>query len=316
MADNPNIDDLRAPLLAALGAADLALATVNELIADLRDRAGETRTDTRSRVEESRARLTKLQEDLPEQLRELRERFTSDELRKAAEGYLEAATSRYNELVERGEAALDRLRSQSTFEDASARAQASVDQAVELTQEALGTVSSRTRAVGERAAKLVGIDLPKKAPAKKAAAKKAAREEGCRQEGSGQEGRRPRRSPRSSSPTRLRVARVLPGQLGVDVLGTPPYAYYVPPLVDTVLSVLMIAVLVTTVYAFVHAAMQRPDAYTAAEKLTKPVWLIILGVAAALSFIGVFGMAIAACAAGVYLVDVRPKLLDIQGKSR
>jgi heparin binding hemagglutinin HbhA len=177
MAENPNIDDLRAPLLAALGAADLALATVNELITDLRDRAGETRVDTRSRVEESRARLTKLQEDLPEQLRELRDKFTSDELRKAAEGYLEAATGRYNELVERGEAALDRLRSQSSFEDASARAQASVDQAVELTQEALGTVSSRTRAVGERAAKLVGIDLPKKAPAKapakKAPAKKA-----------------------------------------------------------------------------------------------------------------------------------------------
>ena len=176
MADNANIDDLRAPLLAALGAADLALATVNDLITDLRERAGETRTDTRSRVEESRARLTKLQENLPEQLRELRERFTSDELRKAAEGYVEAATNRYNELVERGESALERIRSQSPFEDASARAQASVDQAVELTQEALGTVSSRTRAVGERAAKLVGIDLPKKAPAKKAKApaKKAA----------------------------------------------------------------------------------------------------------------------------------------------
>jgi uncharacterized membrane protein YiaA len=86
--------------------------------------------------------------------------------------------------------------------------------------------------------------------------------------------------------------------------------------VDTVLSVLMIAVLVTTVYAFVHAAMQRTDAYTAAEKLTKPVWLIILGVAAALSLIGVFGMAIAASAAGIYLVDVRPKLLEVQGKSR
>jgi heparin binding hemagglutinin HbhA len=173
MAENPNIEDLRAPLLAALGAADLALATVNELISDLRYRAQDTRSDTRSRVEESRARLTRLQEDLPEQLRELRERFTSDELRKAAEGYLDAATNRYNELVERGEAALERIRSQSTFEDASARAQASVDQAVELTQEALGTVSSRTRAVGERAAKLVGIELPKKAASKKAPAKKA-----------------------------------------------------------------------------------------------------------------------------------------------
>ena len=87
-------------------------------------------------------------------------------------------------------------------------------------------------------------------------------------------------------------------------------------LVFNVISILQIAVLLTTIYAFVHAAMQRPDAYTAADKLTKPVWLLILGVAAALTFIGVFGIAIAACAAGVYLVDVRPKLLEIQGKSR
>lgn len=87
-------------------------------------------------------------------------------------------------------------------------------------------------------------------------------------------------------------------------------------LVFSVLTILKIAVLVTTVYAFVHAAMQRSDAYTAADKLTKPVWLLILGVAAALTFIGVFGIVIAACAAGVYLVDVRPKLLEIQGKSR
>ncbi len=172
MAENPNIEDLKAPLLAALGAADLALATVNDLITNLRDRAEETRTDTRSRVGESRARLTKLQEELPEQFTELRERFTSDELRKAAEGYLDAATNRYNDLVQRGEAALERLRNQSGFDDASARAEGYVDQAVELTQEALGTVASQTRAVGERAAKLVGIELPKKAPAKKAPAKK------------------------------------------------------------------------------------------------------------------------------------------------
>ena len=84
--------------------------------------------------------------------------------------------------------------------------------------------------------------------------------------------------------------------------------------------VLQVAVLVTAVYSFVHAALQRPDAYTAAEKLTKPVWLVILGLAVALtsvlSFVfGVLGVVIAACAAGVYLVDVRPKLLEIQGKS-
>ena len=84
-----------------------------------------------------------------------------------------------------------------------------------------------------------------------------------------------------------------------------------------VLFALQIAVLVATVYAFVHAAMQRPDAYTAANKLTKPVWLVILGVGVLLALVlGITGVAIAAVAAGIYLVDVRPKILEIQGKSR
>lgn len=88
-------------------------------------------------------------------------------------------------------------------------------------------------------------------------------------------------------------------------------------LVGYVLFAVTVAVLVTAVYAFVHAAMQRPDAYTAADKLTKPVWLVILGAGVLLALVlGIFGVAIAAVAAGVYLVDVRPKILEIQGKSR
>jgi NADH:ubiquinone oxidoreductase subunit 6 (subunit J) len=84
-----------------------------------------------------------------------------------------------------------------------------------------------------------------------------------------------------------------------------------------VLQVVVWAVTVVAIYAFVHAAMQRTDAYTAADKLTKPVWLVILGVAIMLSFLlSVMGPVIAACAAGIYLVDVRPKLLEVQGKSR
>jgi Protein of unknown function (DUF2516) len=87
--------------------------------------------------------------------------------------------------------------------------------------------------------------------------------------------------------------------------------------VGYVLAILQIAVVVTTVYAFVHAALQRSDAYTAAEKLTKPVWLVILGFGVLLALVlSITGVAIAAVAAGVYLVDVRPKILEIQGKSR
>jgi heparin binding hemagglutinin HbhA len=175
--NQPTVDDLKAPLLAAVGAADLALERVNEIVSTLRERAGEARTDAEARVEESRARLTKLQEDLPTQFGELRERLTSDELRKVAESYAEAAQTRYNNLVERGEAALERLRNTTALEEGRERVERYSDQAVELTQEALGNVASQTRAVGERAAKLVGVELPKKAakaaPAKKAPAKKA-----------------------------------------------------------------------------------------------------------------------------------------------
>src|SRR3954463_6691581 len=175
--NQPTVDDLKAPLLAAVGAADLALERVNEIVATLRERAGEARTDTQTRAEESRARLTKLQEDLPTQFGELRDRLTSEELRKVAESYAEAAQTRYNKLVERGEIALERIRNTPALEEGRERVERYSDQAVELTQEALGNVASQTRAVGERAAKLVGVELPKKAqkgaPAKKAPAKKA-----------------------------------------------------------------------------------------------------------------------------------------------
>jgi heparin binding hemagglutinin HbhA len=182
--NQPTIEDLRTPLLAAVGAADLALATINELVANLRERAGEassdasTRTDkTRerlnTRVEEIRERLNKLQEDLPKEFGELRERFTSEELRETAERYLEAATTTYNNLVDRGEAALERLRSQRAFEG-NAKAQGYLDDAVERTGHALDTVASQTRAAGERAAKLIGVELPKKTEAAAASVKKAA----------------------------------------------------------------------------------------------------------------------------------------------
>jgi heparin binding hemagglutinin HbhA len=181
MADN-NIEDLKAPLLAAVGAADLALATVNEILLNLRERA-ELAGD---RVEDRRAALTRLQERLPRSTDDIRDRLSTDELRRAAEEFFDDATETYNNLVERGEAALERIKGQPELRDAADRVESYVDQAVELTQDALGSVSAQTRAVGERAAKLVGVELPAKkvpargvtvvinrTPAKKAPAKKA-----------------------------------------------------------------------------------------------------------------------------------------------
>ena len=88
-------------------------------------------------------------------------------------------------------------------------------------------------------------------------------------------------------------------------------------LASYVLFAIQVGVLLMGLYAFVHAALQRTDAFPA-EKLSKPIWLAILGGTA---LVGLFlpppvGSAIAACAVGVYLVDVRPKVLEVQGKSR
>jgi len=93
-------------------------------------------------------------------------------------------------------------------------------------------------------------------------------------------------------------------------------------LAEYVLFGIHLLVLVVSVYALIHAALQRTDAYPAANKMTKNAWLVILGGAVLLSFItniiglGITGVAISAVAAGVYLVDVRPKVLEVQGKSR
>ncbi|WP_338403927.1 DUF2516 family protein [Cellulosimicrobium arenosum] len=79
---------------------------------------------------------------------------------------------------------------------------------------------------------------------------------------------------------------------------------------------LTLVVFATQVFALVDAVRRPASAFTAEGKLSKPIWLTILGVAAALGFLslplggpnlGFIGI-IAVVAAIVYLVDVRPRL--------
>ncbi|GAA1205987.1 DUF2516 family protein [Prauserella alba] len=70
--------------------------------------------------------------------------------------------------------------------------------------------------------------------------------------------------------------------------------------------------------AFVHALTQRSDAYTAADRHTKPMWLGITGGATlAMLLFNFYGAGLIFWLAGivaalVYLVDVRPKLIEVQ----
>ncbi|EHR59258.1 DUF2516 family protein [Saccharomonospora cyanea] len=91
----------------------------------------------------------------------------------------------------------------------------------------------------------------------------------------------------------------------------PLLAFYIVMVIDWA------GVLVGLV-AFVHAVMQRSDAYTAADRLTKPAWLAITaGSTAAMLLFQFYGVGMifwlaALVASLVYIVDVRPKLIEVQ----
>jgi hypothetical protein len=80
-----------------------------------------------------------------------------------------------------------------------------------------------------------------------------------------------------------------------------------------------VAVLALSVFGLVDALRHRPDAFTAAGKASKNIWLVILGVAVALSLTSVdsaFSLPwiLAVVGAGVYAADVRPALRKVTGR--
>jgi hypothetical protein len=86
------------------------------------------------------------------------------------------------------------------------------------------------------------------------------------------------------------------------------------------LKILWVGVLALQVWALVDCIGRKAPAFPAANKLTKPTWLLLTALALAmvlisqsvtflLSFIGI----IVSC---VYLADVRPAVKEISGPSR
>jgi hypothetical protein len=83
--------------------------------------------------------------------------------------------------------------------------------------------------------------------------------------------------------------------------------------------VLLLIAFVVEAWALVDALRRPTNAFPAASKQTKPIWLIILGVATVIGLGGVFGYLslfsiipiVAFVAAAVYHVDVKPKVKAI-----
>ncbi|SFQ41576.1 heparin binding hemagglutinin HbhA [Amycolatopsis arida] len=152
---NSALDQVRTPLLAALGAGNLA----SQAVVDAVNRAKE-------RVTEGSEAARKNFEELPRDVESLREKFDPAELRKVIDEYTDAALKLYNKLAEAGEDAWDKLVAQpqvkkaiEQLEDALHTAQDRAEElsveARERVEEVLGMVSKRTRSTGEQAARTV-----------------------------------------------------------------------------------------------------------------------------------------------------------------
>jgi heparin binding hemagglutinin HbhA len=147
---NTAADSVRTPLLAALGAGDLATQAVIDAVTKARTKANESVTTAKDAV--------------PTDLAGLREKVDPAELRKLVDEYTEAAQKLYHKLADQGEDALTKLKSEprvtkaiDQVEEAIATLQERVGDvagdARELAEEVLGKVTRRTRSVGEKTAR-------------------------------------------------------------------------------------------------------------------------------------------------------------------
>lgn len=82
----------------------------------------------------------------------------------------------------------------------------------------------------------------------------------------------------------------------------------------TIMLVVFFVLLAVKIYAFGSSLLFSGEAYSAANKLTKPAWCIILGLGVVLQLIGspigILSIAFT-IAAFVYLADVRPALAQL-----
>ncbi|SDN17067.1 hypothetical protein [Allokutzneria albata] len=146
------LEQARTPLLAALGAGDLAAKAVADALGKAREAAKDGAEAAKSAADE-----------LPKDLSGLRAKLEPAELRKLVDAYTQAALQLYGYLAERGEEALETLRNTpqvqkalTQVEEGTKVAQGRVEEVVtdvrELADDVLGKVTRRTRSAGEKAA--------------------------------------------------------------------------------------------------------------------------------------------------------------------
>ncbi|MBF6077795.1 heparin-binding hemagglutinin [Nocardia beijingensis] len=168
------------PLLATVGAGDALYTAVNDVFAQVRERAAATEVqarveearerfanvpaDVQDRFESLRERLSGLPAELPDDLAELREKFTAEELRALAEKYYRQALDLYADLAVRGEEAIERLRANQVVDERIGKVETLYGDAVSRAEDVLervnGLLGRPAKAEGEVEADEVAAPAP------------------------------------------------------------------------------------------------------------------------------------------------------------
>jgi heparin binding hemagglutinin HbhA len=138
---NTVVEQLRTPLLAALGAGNLAAEAVSDYVGKARERVTEGSEAARKSVEE-----------LPSEVSSLRERLDPAELRKLIDEYTEAALKLYNRLAETGEQTFDKFLAEPRVKAVIDQLEGVSTEARERIEEALGFAAKKTREGGAKVA--------------------------------------------------------------------------------------------------------------------------------------------------------------------
>ncbi|MGW0184097.1 heparin-binding hemagglutinin, partial [Nocardia sp. NPDC003345] len=143
------------PLFATVGATDAVYAAVVDAVTQVRERATDVNgrvdtarerfaglpADVQTQFEQIRTRLSELPSELPEDLAELREKFTTEELRRLAEQYYRQVLDLYADLAVRGEETVDRLRTNHLVDEQVGRVESFYKDASVRAEEVLGRVN-------------------------------------------------------------------------------------------------------------------------------------------------------------------------------
>ncbi len=141
---NTALDQFRTPLLAALGAGNLAGQAVVDAVNKAKEKVVEGGETARKNIEE-----------LPHDVEGIREKLDPAELRKVIDEYTEAALKLYNKLAESGEQAWDKIAAQPQVKKAIEQLEDATADTRERIDTVLTKVTKSTRSVGEKTARKV-----------------------------------------------------------------------------------------------------------------------------------------------------------------